>query len=109
MRKDPIDSSVVQVSLKNKPEHLARLGRIAACLADSAGIADCETERVALSLAEHSVLCSPDVTVCVEFRISPRSFIAEIADAGNARLMFRIVRRARRSRMRSRLRMRVAI
>lgn len=87
MRKDPIVDTVVEVFLKSSPEYLPRVRRIAACLADSAGLACHEADDAALALSEACVGAirrgSPsdaDDLLSIRFKVSPRVMITELTD-----------------------------
>lgn len=145
MRKDPRDSAVVEVSLKSRPEYLSRIRKIAACLADSTGMDRRESGDAALALTEacanairHGSPGGENDLLAVAFRVSSRSFVAEITDCGHGRtdglaqdgmgmrlmrmladdvrflrgdagLIVRITKRARRRRMLENSRRRIAV
>lgn len=91
MRKDPRDNTVVEVSLKNHPEYLARIRTIAACLADSAGLDRRESDDAAVALTEACAEAmrnrSADAegeALGVSFEVGSDSFVAEISDSATA-------------------------
>lgn len=90
MDKDATDGSVVEVTLKSRPEYLSRVRRIAACLADSAEMDGRESEEAALALTEacanairHGSPRGEGDLVSITLSASRRSLVAEITDSGS--------------------------
>ena len=89
MRKDPRDNTVLEVTLKSRPEYLARIRTIASCLADSAGMDRLESDNAAFILTE---ACSSAMrcgsrdgasdTIAVALAAADGRLNAEITDYG---------------------------
>lgn len=91
MRMDPKENTILEVTLKSRPEYLSRIRTIAACLADGAGMDRRESDNAALALTEacanvmrRGSLNGESDTLGVAFAVARDSFTANVAHSGLA-------------------------
>ena len=82
--------TITKVSLKSDPEYLPRVRKILACLADSVGMDQQETNDVALALSEvctnairHGSPHGSEDQVFITLTTSDRTLTADVTDCGN--------------------------
>jgi|YNPBryantNP2012_1023418.scaffolds.fasta_scaffold39112_2 serine/threonine-protein kinase RsbW len=85
-----MDAATLKVNLKSEPHYLARIRRIAACVADSVGMNAQEVHDTELAITEacvnaivHGSPGGDNDRVSIMLRCADRKLTAEVTDSGN--------------------------